>query len=203
MVEENDVRLIGAILNFISSFVWPAVILFIIWHFREQIRVMILNIRSFKYPGGEFEFEQRQESGATKPLKETATQEKYVDPRGFYTRDGLSKLINESGLIEAVEKVVDMFLIFETSKQHTWIISTNRQLFCILDDENTRSSGRMIQWKMPLSKASPIRAGISERGNPVVDIGERKNWLYSRHLYPTEDTLEKSLNGLIDRGRES
>jgi hypothetical protein len=202
MMMENNVRLVEAVLSFISSLVWPAVILFVVWHFREQISYMILNIKSFKNPFGEFEFVQPQRSGDIKPLKKTATQEKYVDPRGFYTKDGLSKLITESGLIQVDEKVVDMVLIFETLKQHTWIITTNLQLFCVLDDEDTRSSGRMIQWKMLLSDDLPIRARISERGNPVVDIGERKGWLYSRHLFPIEEALEKSIKSLIERGRK-
>lgn len=197
MIEESVVRLIEAFLSFISS--WPFAVLIVVAYFRKQIAELILNISYWDSPFGKIQF-QKQDPEAIKTLKETVMEK--LDPRGFYTRYGLSNLITESDLIQKDEKVVDMLLLFETRKQHTWIISTNRQLFCVLDDENTRSSGRMIQWKMLLSQADPIRARISAKGNPVVDIGERKSWLYSRDLYPTEEELENRIKRLIKEEQE-
>jgi hypothetical protein len=133
-------------------------------------------------------------------LKVITTQDKYIDPRGFYTRSGLKHLIIESDFVQENEIVANMLLLFETRKQHTWIISTNRQLLCILDFEETRSSGHLIQWKMSLTEAEPIRARTSKQGNPVVDIGIRKSWLYSHHLYPSDEAVENAIKRLIQEG---
>jgi hypothetical protein len=197
VITNSEIQLISVVLTFISSLAWPAVVIFAVWHFRIQIAQVLLNIIYIKTPFCDFEFQQ-QDSHAIKLVKAIATQEKYIDSRGFYTRDGLSQLITKSGFVQEEEKIFDMLLLFDTPKQHTWIVSTNRQLFCILDDENTRSSRSMIQWKMPLNEAEPIRARASAKGNPVVDIGQRKSWLYSRLLYPSEEILEKSINRLIE-----
>ncbi len=196
MVEENYVRLIEAVLIFISS--WPIVILLIILLFRKTVAEMLGNIIIIEIPTFIKIGMQGQDSDAF-AMKADITPEKHRDPKGFYTRDGLSQLIVKSGLIKENEKVTDMILLFETRKQHTWIISTDRQLFCILDDEKTREKGRMIQWKMLLTEAEPIRARTSENVYPVVDIGERKRWLYSRHLFPTEDALENRINTLVKK----
>jgi hypothetical protein len=199
MVRYNDIRLIEIVLTFISSLAWPIVVLYAVRLFQEQIAKMLLNMRSFKSPIGDFEFQQ-QDSDA-QPLKEGATQEKYIDPRGFYTREGLSQLIAKSGSFQEGEKIVDMFLLFDTLRQHTWIISTNRKLFCVLDDENTRFNRRLIQWEMPLIEAEPIRVRTSAKGNPIVDIGQRRNWRYSRHLYPTEESILEKIKRLIETSK--
>jgi hypothetical protein len=197
---ELIVELIKAILGFLSALVWPTVVFCAIYLFRDNIAQLLRGIRSFKYPGGEVSI-QREDPEATKPERETATQVKYVDPAGFYTKAGLARLVSESGFVDDSERAVDELLLFDTPGQHTWLIATTRQLFCVLDDQNTRTSGRLIQWKLPLDKATPIRARTSEMGNPVVDIGTKRNWLYSRHLHSDEQLLERDIVSLIRKGR--
>ena len=117
---------------------------------------------------------------------------------------GLSKLIDESGLVDSREHVLDQVLLFQTPKQRTWFLVTEHQLFCILDDAKTRSSGRLIQWRMPLDSAGPVRARTSlKRGNAVVDIGVKRGWLYSRDLHPVETELEKRIRDLVAKGKRA
>jgi len=202
MFEETTIELIKVILEFFSKLMWPAIVFFVIYSFRKEFAEMLNRITNVKYPGGEVSI-QREDPGATKPKGEEATQEKYIDPTGFYTKDGLTRLISKSGFVVDDEQVVGHLLFFRTRHQHTWLIATNRQLFCILDDEDTRASGRLIQWKLPLDQATPIQARISARGNPVVDVGPRRSWLYSRRLHPDEQVLETDIARLIAKGKEA
>jgi len=104
-------------------------------------------------------------------------------------------------LVAKDENVVGELKLFQSTKQHTWLIATNRQLFCVLDDEDTRSSGKLIQWEMPLDQASPIRARTSmARDHEVVDIGKKRAWLYSLQLYEDEEALVNDINKLIAKG---
>ena len=116
-----------------------------------------------------------------------------VDAQGFYTADGLVRLIQE----RYGETPKAPFLLFRTSKQHTWIAATNAHVYCLLDDARTRVSDRTIQWQIPLARAHPIRAYTTAKGNSVVDIGEKSRWLYSSRLHPNATELEQSLLSLI------
>lgn len=76
-------------------------------------------------------------------------------------------------------------------------IATNKRLFCILDDEKTRNSGRLIQWRSSLESAEPISARSHKSGVGLVDIGPRRNWLYSESLHPARDQLEQDVRAMI------
>jgi hypothetical protein len=202
MLNESSIELIKVVLGFLSALVWPIVAFCAIYMFRDEFAQLLRGIKSFKYPGGEVSI-QRVDPEAIRPKRESATQERYIDPVGFYTKAGLARLVMESGLVTDDERVVDQLLLFETPRQHTWVIATSRQLVCILDDENTRATGRLIQWRLPLDQATPIRARTSERGNAVVDIGTKRSWLYSRHLHSDEQLLEGDIMTLIQKGKEA
>jgi hypothetical protein len=100
-------------------------------------------------------------------------------------------------LVTTDEQVQRAFLLYQTSAQQTWLVLTNRKVFCILDDERTRASGRLIQWRLPLEDAQPVRAHLSDRGSPVIDIGLRKDWLYSTKLHSSPHALEKDLTAAV------
>lgn len=76
-------------------------------------------------------------------------------------------------------------------------MASGRQLFCILDDERTRASGRLIQWHMGLDDATPVRARPYKSGSGLLDIGQRRNWLYSTELYPVPGELEDAVERLL------
>ncbi len=121
-----------------------------------------------------------------------------LSPKGFYTDEGLSYLLRESGYLSANEKVIDHLLIFRTRKQHTWLITTNLYIYCILDDEKTRAKDRLVQWRLRLEEAFPVRAKLTSRGNHVVNIGPKRNWLYSASMFPMKSGLEGRISEMIE-----
>lgn len=93
-------------------------------------------------------------------------------------------------------------IIFETSKQKTWLVSTSERLYCILDD--TRKDKPNINWSAPknlLISNSQVMLKISSKDKTktagLVDIGENhKNWLYTKSLFRDED-IESKIKNLI------
>ena len=98
---------------------------------------------------------------------------------------------------------VRTLLIFETSKQHTWLVATRDRLYFILDDVRrpaprvarsvgrrelmTRSDGRIAVDTKPKS----VRTGL-------VDVGlRRRGWLYSRALFPSSQPIERAIVDLL------
>ena len=157
-------------------------------------------IKSIEVPGvGKVELQQEADPEATGPGGQAEKSTRLFDSRGFYTPEGLTQLINDSGFVETHEKVVGRLQVFRTAKQHTWLVTTQRQIFCILDDRNTRSSSRLIQWRLPIERARPVRARQSARGNPVIDVGPKKHWLYSVSLHAEQAELENEIKGMLDR----
>ena len=120
------------------------------------------------------------------------------DERGFYIEEGLDQLLAASGKLSDDEYVCDKLRLYKTMRQRTWLVATNRNLFCLLDDEKARRSKSVIKWVQPLSSATPVRVGISEKGLHVIDIGKRKGWLYSHNMYPTSERLVKKVEGMIN-----
>lgn len=199
---EIAVAVVGAISDVISSFAWPITLLILVLIFRKEVSRLISRIKNIKYPGGELSTHQEEDPEAPQPTKEAERQIELIDPVGFRTKAGVTQLISKSGLMHESEKVLDSLLIFNTKRQRTWLTVTSKQIFCILDDENTRAKAKLIQWKLPISDAQPVRAHISSRGNNVVDIGPKKNWLYSSDLHEIDTELEDKINNLITMAKK-
>jgi hypothetical protein len=95
-------------------------------------------------------------------------------------------------------------LIFQTSKQQTWLVATRKRLYCILDDLG-RAFTR-VEWSMPRKKLVAqgnllvrIKARDRTGRTGLVDIGdEHCNWLFSRKLF-TNETVESRIRDLITR----
>jgi hypothetical protein len=93
--------------------------------------------------------------------------------------------------------------VFQTSKQTTRLRVTDRGLECHLDDQREGRGGH--QWTI-----SPRQAkGILEVGNFSVNpgyrsqtgrfnVGSRRNWLYSKALFPEPDILRGTLKVLLE-----
>jgi hypothetical protein len=196
-------ELAQAFASLAQALAWPIVVLVVARLFRQELRdlverlaALVPKIGSLKFPGGEIQI-QRAELTATAPENAEQGKLEYVDARGFYTALGLSRLIQDSGHTVPGETIQKTFLLFQTARQQTWLLITGKQVFCILDDERTRASGRVLQWRLPLDKALPVRAYVTEKGNCVVDIGEKRRWLYSPELHPDTKALEEELAGLL------
>jgi hypothetical protein len=142
--------------------------------------------------------------GIAKDVKPESVQikeeDRYHDSAGFYTETGLDKLLSETGELDANENVIKRLLLFKIDSQHTWLITTSKRLFCLLDDTETRKKGSLVQWKVKLDSfdQEKVRAYRSSSGNDVVDLGRRAPWLYSKRLHPNTSKLENEIRRLVE-----
>lgn len=94
-------------------------------------------------------------------------------------------------------------LIFQTSRQQTWIVATAARLYCVLDD--LRRSISPVRWSISkgnLVADRKVTVKISARDSNdrvgLLDIGGRRNWLYSKKLF-TSKSIEEEVQDLIRR----
>ena len=182
-------------LRFVSVLIWQAIVVVTAVVFRKQIVALIERLGKVKVGDAEFEFQQPN-SGALEPQKKIEIADDLFGPGGFYSSNGINYLVLNSGLIDREERVVANLCIFSTPRQHTWIVTTNRQVFCLLDDDETRSKERVVQWRMALDAMHPVRARPYKKDVGLLDIGERRNWLYSIDLHPDPRQLESDIVGV-------
>ena len=97
----------------------------------------------------------------------------------------------------------EALLIFQTSKQQTWLVATRARLYCVLDD--LRRSFTRVQWSIgaeKLTQAGNVAAQVSTLDRTtrtgLLEINERRNWLFSKKLF-TNRSLEDEIKGLIRR----
>lgn len=133
--------------------------------------------------------------------------------REFFLGKGEFKTIRE--IIETVANHKDFdpqledldsaeaMLIFQTSKQQTWLVATGFRLYCVLDDLD-KSSTR-VQWTIPADKIADndnliIEMTTREKTDRtgLLDISERRNWLFSKKLFASEP-IEDKIRELLTR----
>lgn len=86
-------------------------------------------------------------------------------------------------------------LIFETSKQRTWLVATRLRVYCVLDD--VRKERPRVQWSVAKADAAHVETRPKTDQTGVVDVGKRNHWwLYSTRLF-TEKPIEQQISELI------
>lgn len=136
-------------------------------------------------------------------------------PRGEHlsvTEDGLAKrddflgterildAVRELGRLDLDEVPTEQLLIFSTPQQQTWLVITQRSIVIVLDDANTRQSGRLVQRVMTHANAIPISARISKDGVGTIGFGRiEPRWYYSASLFATPKLLERSISNLVSK----
>lgn len=181
-----------ALIELAGSFVWPTALIGVLILFRANLAALLASISRIDSPWGSIE---TQATSKDAPAVDASKIAAHAD--GFFQKDELAGLLSDSGLLMSGEKIGRSLSLFRTAKQQTWLVATDHSLFCILDDDNTRASGMMIQWRLSLDQIKAVRAYISERGNTVVDIGPRKRWLYSARLHPNPIGLEEDITSIV------
>ena len=93
-------------------------------------------------------------------------------------------------------------VVFKTSNQTTTLKVTEKGLECYLEDKRT-GKGSGHQWTLTKEQAKKILSSRDFRLYPsyklytgLFSIGPRRNWLYSKKLYPEPDLLELELERL-------
>lgn len=187
-------------LNFVSELIWQLILIAVLFHFRKEVSQLIKRIKKGKLAGNEFEFESQLPSPTAetiKPSPEEDSKEDLSDEDGFLTQAGVTNVVTLSPTRSPDEQPKSVLLIFSTPHQRTWLVATNQNLYCVLDGEKTRDTGRLLQWRLPMSQELAVSAREKNRRTGLLNIGPRKNWLYSRALYPTPESLENAVTELI------
>lgn len=201
--------------EFISTLIWQLLVLGFVWLFRSELGNLLTGLKSFKACGFEAEMQEHSnDAEATNVLetpdeasdaKNSDSSESVIPPKsppiklymedGFYTDDSIRHIAFGKD-----NPPRHALLLFKTSKQHTWLVFGDSQIVCILDDANTREANSMLQWALPYEKAKPISARrISGKAAGRVDIGTRRNWLYSPRLFSDPVELENAIKARIPR----
>lgn len=97
-------------------------------------------------------------------------------------------------------------LLFQTSRQRTWLIRTEKRLYCVLDD--TSKPAPHVNWSLSnsdyLDSTGKLTIEVREQNwtsdsgrTGKVDIGPKhKNWLFSRNLFQSMP-VEKQITALL------
>lgn len=93
-------------------------------------------------------------------------------------------------------------LIFDTSRQHTWLVATKERLYFILDDTRkpapeVKRSVRRCDLKTKTDGSVAVNTRSKSAAVGLVDVGlRRRGWLYSKDLFsqrPIEDAIYELL----------
>jgi hypothetical protein len=100
------------------------------------------------------------------------------------------------------EKLIEL-LVFKTSKQKTKLKVTSQGLECHLEDKREGKGGH--QWTLSKHEVKNILSMGSYSVNPgfkatvgTFSIGPRRNWLYSKPLFPDPDYLRNEIKQLLE-----
>ena len=118
----------------------------------------------------------------------------------FLDAHGIERELRSSPNYSSDEQIVDRLLLYRTRRQRVWLITTQTDMYCLIDDAKSRLGNRVVQWKQELRLTLIVQAYESSRGNQGIDIGQRKRWLYSRRLHPDARALERRVSQMIARG---
>lgn len=124
----------------------------------------------------------------------------------FKSPEEIIELIRTSAEFNAQQEDTsgaEALLIFQTSKQQTWLVATRARLYCVLDDLN--KSFTRVQWSISADRlvvddrvAVEISASDKTERTGRLSIGDHRNWLFSKKLFPTEGP-EARVKELITR----
>lgn len=129
----------------------------------------------------------------------------FLGQRDFWSEAEILQIIRASSTYDPdVEDLdeTDTILIFETSKQRTWLVATETRLYCVLDDN--RRPEPSLQWTLgreTLVDEERVTVSIETHEKSartgLLDIGPRKKWLFSKSLH-SPDKLKDRLSRMIE-----
>jgi hypothetical protein len=95
----------------------------------------------------------------------------------------------------------ELLLIFETSKQQTWLMATDRALYCVterIDDEHAD-----VRWRISKSEIIsdggfilPIRTEDKSESSGYVTFNGKRARLYSKRLF-TDVPIERRVKSML------
>jgi hypothetical protein len=126
--------------------------------------------------------------------------------RCFASEPEIRRSIEQSKHYDASKELPEdarSLLIFDTSRQHTWLVATGERLYFVLDDVRQpvprirRSVPRDDLKALPDGRVAVITHSKSDRTG-LVDVGlRRRGWLYSKSLFSPDRPIERAVNNLL------
>ena len=198
MTDESK-ALLTAFVDFAKALVWPSLIAGTLLLFRDEVTALLRRMARVKIGDNELVFQGSSER--SEKIAEADERIKSIElrpgPDGFLSAVTIREIVDASGLIQARDKSSAELLLFHTTAQKTWLVSTKTHIFILLDDSGTRKDNRLIQTILDKSRILPIQTQVSE-GAPIVRFGaEDIWWFYSDHLFSRPRVLEKALRRLV------
>ena len=102
------------------------------------------------------------------------------------------------------ESILKQITVFKTSKQETLLKITEQGLECYLDDSRPNKGGH--QWTIGKTEVKTILESSNFEINPgykvstgTFTIGRRRNWLYSKNLFPDPEYLKSIIKDMLKR----
>jgi hypothetical protein len=110
----------------------------------------------------------------------------------------------KGGSLKSETTIFSEVKVFETSKQTTWLKVTDQGLECYLYERRSNKGG--LQWILTKGEAKEILSKGNYWVHPgyslnsgVFSIGPRRNWLYSKKIYPEPNLLDLDLKKLLEK----
>ena len=131
--------------------------------------------------------------------------EKVLGFRDFIKQEEIKEEIKKSkyfSLQEDLEKVKSL-IFFETKTQKTWLLASDKRLYCILDDISKETT--KINW-------SELKENIYRDNNLLIDLTfheykertgkvnfgkNHKGWLYTKRLFKNETDFRERFENLV------
>lgn len=116
-------------------------------------------------------------------------------------RAAITKSVNyENENINSAE----LLCFFETSKQRTWLVATNKRVYLILDDvrkeyikvNNSIKISSLYEEDKLIIKIDPKYKPLTGR---IYFQEETRGWLYSKKLFPYPNVLLNSIEKILKR----
>ena len=114
----------------------------------------------------------------------------------------------ESADDQIASPVIDELTVFDTSKQRTLLKIRSKGLECWLMDKRTNTDKH--QWTLGKSEIQSILDDRDFAVTPgykaqtgLFKLGKRRNWLYSKKLFPEPDYLHGALHEILKGALQS
>ncbi len=127
-------------------------------------------------------------------------QDQAGDLRSFHSQASIRTALGQRKGDEDFTRA-EMLLIFETRRQHTWLLATAKALYCVLDNRREPHARRL--WRIPRDEivrdgmlVLPVNeAELTERDSYVVINGKRPR-KFTRDLFKTM-TITDSVKSML------
>lgn len=126
----------------------------------------------------------------------------FLGRRDFYSENEIIQFVKNSKNYNPHKEILEQakaLKIFQTSKQQTWLVSTNERLYNILDDN--RESEPHINWsnsREEIESYFVITTRSHKKNFGLVNIASHKNWIYSYDLFKDSD-IRKEIIDLVSK----